>query len=203
MTRRFYVRGVAQEEWRPEGLFIQYEGADEIFYSSGIYFCADPKLAALLNGNRTPLNAEEALLRYYANFAGDENTAARADVLWILERLRLLLDVHRMDWRSAKKKLAEQLVCHFPLGTRPRLSMSTLNAVQPRLAVLARTLEAELSCCVAERWPDDPRRRITFSLCRDGILNAGLLCYYCAGRCTGTLADCRDFYVLTPEKFEV
>lgn len=202
MTRRFYVGGTVREDWRPEGLLIQYEGATEVFCSAGVYSCSDSRLASLLNGSRAPVDGKEILLRRYADFAGDETAIAQSDALWILEHLRLLLDIQRMDWDSAKAKLANQLVCHFPLHAAG-VAMSALDAVQPRLAALARTLEAELSCRAAERWPDDPRRRIIFSMCRGGILDAGLLCYHCAGRCMGSLADSRDFYVLTPEKFEV
>lgn len=201
MEQKRYLGGHIREDWQSDGLHIFYSGAAVLQLSSAGIQCSDPDLQSLFSGQRLATNAVDQLFLHYYNICF--NKEIQCDFLSVLENFRIFLDEQRRSWEESLSALSAALVCPLP-DTNALLPLSVLEAVQPRLAALARILAGQWDRQIHRRWPGDPRHLSQLSLIWENQLRTELLLFSCAGHCTDMpTAETRALYLLTPEKFEV
>lgn len=201
MEQKRYLGGHIREDWQPDGLHILYSDAAVLERTPTGLQCSDPDLQALFSGQRLPANAVDRLFLHYSEICFNEKIYC--DFLSVLENSRRFLDEQGRGWEESLSALAAALTCPPP-DADALLPLPVLEAVQPRLAALARVLDGQWRRRIGRRWPGDPRRPAQLSLIWENRLRTELLVFSCAGRCTGApSAEARALYLLAPEKFEV
>ncbi len=201
MEQKRYLGGRIREDWQHDGLHILYSDAAVLERTPAGLQCSDPDLQTLFSGQRPPANAADRLFLHYSKICFDEKIYC--DFLSVLENFRRFLDEEGRSWEESLSALAAALTCPPP-DANALLPLPVLEAVQPRLAALARVLDGQWRRRIGQRWPGDPRRPAQLSLILENQLRTELLVFSCAGCCTGApSAETRALYLLAPEKFEV